>query len=274
MRFFNPLMIFLSALTVGILCFGQTVYAQDKGCPPNSDRFENPADGSFLCVVLDGDNANFVEPVEVLPHAQDDDIPQEQQEVAGMTDASAYYVETNAIEYDHAELLEAEKKIADYEKSERLHQAMADGGFMFDFGFGFGLPGGLDARASLGYMFASPNMTSGFSLTLDFYGMVHKPSYISLTLVPSYYLISGKFRFTMGLGVGFSKNLGDKLDHDYYLMFKPTLLFDWFVTERMFLGFGSELPFNLVQHKKGQSEEPKITFDLYFNMFFHFGFLF
>lgn len=269
-------------LTAGVLCWSFPAYAVVQECPEGSDAFENQETGSLLCVVLEGEDAGLI----VSPIVREDDdvaAPEtgsyEGQDGFALDDPSIVYIDP--VEYTAEELRESHGIIAEYYETEAILRSLAEGGFILEGGIGWGVPAALDLRFSMGYMFASPNMESGFSLSLDFYGLIKIPSYISLSIVPAYYFISGSFRMTTGLGFGFlhyfmhfqtgdpaAKDLiehGD--DQNTFFIIKPTLLFDWFVTEDVFVGIGLEGAISVEM-------QPDDKFHPHFNVFFHSGYKF
>ena len=257
-------------LTVGIVGWSFPVYATVQECPDGADAFENQETGSLLCVVIEGENAGLV----VSPIIREETADFEE---AALDESSIVYIDP--VEYTFEELEKADGIIEEYQRTESTLKSIAEGGFTLDGGIGWGIPAALDLRFSMGYMFASPNLESGFSLYLDFYGLIYKPSYISLSLVPAYYFISGSFRMTTGLGIGFLYYFNHYYnssahpiqehsdDQKIFFMLKPTLLFDWFVRENVFLGVGMEGAFSVEM-------QPDDKFHPHFNIFFHVGYRF
>ena len=54
---------------IGMMMFGLPAYAEVQ-CPEHAETFENPSDGSVLCVVLEGEDAGVI----VAPIVTDDSV--------------------------------------------------------------------------------------------------------------------------------------------------------------------------------------------------------
>ena len=119
-------------------------------------------------------------------------------------------------------------------------------------GLGYAAPLAVNFNIQTGFDFGAINHaeTLGFALLLDVdlnLGPFSLANF-NATLAPTFYTSYHSFRFSLGLGVGFSSWLthfrwstqSTDTSHQQVVNFQlaPSLDFDWFITEHVWIGFG------------------------------------
>lgn len=259
---------------IGMMMFGLPAYAEVQ-CPEHAETFENPSDGSVLCVVLEGEDAGVI----VAPIVTDDSVEPGQaldddasySEVLAQQDsdgsATVYLDETfDPYEYDRALDI-----ILDYELNERI----LSGGFSLDGGIGYAIPSAVAFRISASYSFEATESDTGFSLFADLYATIGYPSYLGAFVVPSFYIVGNQIKLTFGWGAGvlyyFNASTADEVNPDNkktFFAFKPTVRFDWFFVPKVYFGVGIEFPLSVELLSKDDQFHP------HFNLFVHGGSMF
>lgn len=150
-------------------------------------------------------------------------------------------------------------------------------GFMISGAAGSGGLIGFGAQFSVGYSF-----NRFFALSLDWGGNIALLSASTdITIVPKLQIPYRSFRFSLGLGLGYSyAQMGFVMGDSCYLsgfVAKPQLLFDWFINHNWFLGISAEIPVliaNEITPIGYELEEKRRTTVEGVYLMFHFGYKF
>lgn len=299
------------------LCLGSCcgIAMAQEGCPEGSVAYQNQRTGETLCLQIDQDAPQQEAQSDVtqetiadkpdgivsedtpqdlnaeLSEAHDnsaetfentDDRPDENVETSDFQTAyDDTFLEPNLTEEEKT-ILKA-RAITQMAEDERMRteQAMAEGGWELDMGFGIGLGEGFVYAARFAAGYVVPTSTNvHFSLRAESVLQFEVSSTLSMhaTLTPTLNIIGHSCSFNIGLGAGimlayrkeFHSHAYSK-DGQYYLdsyivdntrisfALKPILSFHYFFEEHAYWGLGLEIPMATPY----ENHELTVFFDIY-----------